>query len=87
MNGISTITQKGQVTIPKSARDYLRLKTSDKVSFEIKDNTIIVNRLPSISEMKGMFYKKGQKILTKRQMKKIISDSIVEKYRRKNNLP
>ena len=34
MNGFSTITQKGQVAIPKAIRDYFNIKPSDKIYFE-----------------------------------------------------
>lgn len=34
MNGLSTLTSKGQATIPESLRSYLGLMTGDKVYFE-----------------------------------------------------
>lgn len=34
---VSTVTQKGQVTIPKSVRDNLHLVTGDKVEFIFND--------------------------------------------------
>lgn len=33
MNGITTITTKGQVTIPEPIRQMLKIKIGDKVSF------------------------------------------------------
>lgn len=33
MNGITTVTTKGQVTIPGSIRQLLKIKIGDKVSF------------------------------------------------------
>ena len=81
MNGFSTLTQKGQVAIPKSIRDYFDLKPSDKVYFEVKDNSIVARRLSSIEEMRG--FVKTNKILSKREMKKAIREAVLEKFNRK----
>ena len=42
--GISSISEKGQVTIPKEIRDILRLKAGDKVIFLERNNEIIVHK-------------------------------------------
>jgi antitoxin PrlF len=34
----STITSKGQLTVPKSVREYLSLEPGDKIEFIIEDN-------------------------------------------------
>ena len=81
MNGITTMTQKGQVAIPKSIRNYFNLKPSDKVRFEVKDNSIVARRLSSIEEMRGII--KTNKILSKKEMKKIIRDAVLDKFKRK----
>ena len=81
MNGTSTLTQKGQVAIPKSIRDYFNLKPSDKVYFEVKDNNIVARRLSSIEEMRGIV--KTNKILSKKEMKRIIREAVLEKFKRK----
>ena len=81
MNGFSTLTQKGQVAIPKSIRDYFHLKPHDKVHFEVKDNNIVARRLSSVEEMRGII--KTNKILPKKEMKKIIREAVLEKFKRK----
>lgn len=83
MNGFSTLTQKGQVAIPKPIRDYFGLKASDKLYFEVKDNNIVAHRVPSVQEMRGVI--RTQKILTKKEQKRIIQDAVLEKFRRKNS--
>jgi AbrB family looped-hinge helix DNA binding protein len=35
---IATVTTKGQVTIPKEIRDYLKLETGSKVEFVIDES-------------------------------------------------
>ena len=84
MNGITTMTQKGQVAIPKSIRDYFHLQTHDKIHFEVQDEKIIATPAPTIDEMSGLF--KTSKVITKKEMKKAIREAVLEKFRRKDNL-
>jgi len=41
---MSSISEKGQVTIPKEIRDALRLKAGDKVVFVKRGNEIFVHK-------------------------------------------
>jgi len=53
---ISTITSKGQVTIPAEVRERLGLKTGDKVSFVLGDSGEIqlkAPRYPNIASVVG----------------------------------
>ena len=38
----STLTRKGQVTIPKSLRDQLRLNLGDRISFHLRGEEIVL---------------------------------------------
>ena len=78
MDGFSTITQKGQVAIPKGIRDYFGIKASDKIHFSVKDNKIIAEPVYSIEDMYGII--KTKKVLTKKAMKEIIRNAVVNKY-------
>lgn len=42
--GMSSVNEKGQVTIPKEIRDLLQLKPGDKVVFIERDNEIVVHK-------------------------------------------
>lgn len=50
------LTSKGQITLPKEIRDYLKVKSGDRVSFFVeKDGRVTVS--PStqpVSSLKGM---------------------------------
>lgn len=51
----ATLSSKGQITIPKSVRDPLNLRTGDRVDFVVeKDGTVRLVRLTaSVRELKG----------------------------------
>lgn len=53
---VSTITSKGQVTIPAEIRRHLALRTRDKLVFEIEDDGTVVLRpasYPSVESLRG----------------------------------
>lgn len=83
MDGFSTVTQKGQVAIPKPIRDYFKLKASDKLYFEVKNNNIVAHPIFSIEQMRGIV--KENKYVTKKEYKKIIRNAVIEKLRRKTH--
>ena len=41
----STITQKGQTTIPSEIRHQMNIEPGDKISFEIINGAIVINKL------------------------------------------
>ncbi|MGH7204173.1 MAG: AbrB/MazE/SpoVT family DNA-binding domain-containing protein [Candidatus Levyibacteriota bacterium] len=82
MNGFSTITQKGQVAVPKAIRDHFNLKPSDKLYFFVEDGKIIIRPTRSIDEMFGSV--KTKKVLSKKDYKQIVRDAVVQKFLKKN---
>ena len=53
---ISTLTSKGQVTIPAEIRKYLGMETNDKVAFVIDDAGAVrlrVLRYPTVASLRG----------------------------------
>jgi antitoxin PrlF len=59
----STLTSKGQTTIPKPIRDSLRMKPGDKMSFTLMPDGVVIMRVKNrqISDLAGLLYKKGRK--------------------------
>jgi len=52
---ITTISSKGQVTIPKEIREELELEPGDKVKFELGSGGTILKRVPRPSiSMRGL---------------------------------
>ena len=41
---ISTVTSKGQITLPKSIRQILGVNSGDKIAFHLTDGQIVVTR-------------------------------------------
>ena len=50
----SSLTRKGQVTIPKRIRDHLGVRQGDKVFFLVRDDDVVLKALRgNILELKG----------------------------------
>ena len=60
----TTITRKGQITIPKEIRESLRLKEGEKLEIEFnkKEGLIKLKLLPDILEIAGTFKKPRKRI-------------------------
>jgi len=46
---ITSINPRGQVTIPKKIRDYLRVKPKDKIGFEIEKGIVKLRPVKSLA--------------------------------------
>ncbi len=76
---ISTITSKGQTTIPVEVRRHLQLKAGDKVRFFIEDDgkAVIIPLMGSVLRLKGML--KTDKRFTDKEIKKAIGQRVAQK--------
>ncbi|MFQ5675085.1 MAG: AbrB/MazE/SpoVT family DNA-binding domain-containing protein [bacterium] len=73
---VSTLTSKGQLTIPKKIREHLKLKTGDKLQFIINGNGK-VELSPvkvSIKDLKGIL-RSPEKPVSLEDMEKAIVES------------
>lgn len=59
---MSTITKKGQVTIPKPFRDNLQIKEGDSLVFELKGDMLILKKMKSKSILSLGGIAKGRKV-------------------------
>ena len=50
---ITTITKKGQITIPKAIREHLLLKEKDKLLVKLDGNKATIEKIPSFLELRG----------------------------------
>lgn len=66
----STLTSKGQTTIPKEIRDELGMKPGDRMTFTLMPDATVVMRVKSksITELAGSLFKKGRKTVPVEQL-------------------
>ena len=60
---VSTLTSKGQTTIPKEIREQMGLKPKDQLHYTLlSDGTLIVRaKMRSVSDLYGSLHKPGRK--------------------------
>jgi AbrB family looped-hinge helix DNA binding protein len=77
----STITVKGQATIPKAIRDHLGLKPGDRVKFFIHpDGTVVMLPKLPVSALRGLL-KRRRSPVTIEEMNTAIADAGAEAAR------
>lgn len=77
----STVTSKGQITLPKALREALNLKPGDKIRFVPDDRggVYLRPRTYSIQDLKGIL-PKPERAVTLEEMDDAIADYLAEKY-------
>ena len=70
----STITSKGQTTIPKSVRERLNLQAGDRVEFVIQDDRTVLLKPATIdvSALKGLLRRPDTKPVSLEHMKQAV---------------
>ena len=77
----SKITAKGQMTLPKEAREYLKLKPGDKVKIFIHpDGHVALLPVVPVTALRGLL--KTTKHATIEEMDAAIREGAVARYRR-----
>lgn len=76
MNNISTITSKGQATIPYFIRKKLNAKIGDKLYFDkvmLKSNQFVVKLIKktTVDELAGALKRPGQKYISLEKVRKV----------------
>ena len=66
----STITSKGQVTLPKEVREHLHVATGDGIDFVVAENgTVFVQPIRSrIDDLRGMLHRKRRRAVSVDEM-------------------
>jgi len=69
----ATLTSKGQTTIPKAVREYLRLRPGDRMEFILEENgrVVLVPAVVDVRELEGIL-PPPRKPVTIEKMKKVI---------------
>jgi AbrB family looped-hinge helix DNA binding protein len=72
----ATLTSKGQITIPKSVRDSLHLRTGDRVSFVVQDNirATLEPVTKSVDDVYGKLHRPGQACRSVEEMNAAVAE-------------
>jgi len=66
MSTESTLTSKGQTTVPKAIRESLRLKSGDRITFTLMPDGTVLMRVKnkSVMSLAGSLRRRGRKALS-----------------------
>jgi AbrB family looped-hinge helix DNA binding protein len=66
MSTESTLTSKGQTTVPKAIRESLRLKCGDRITFTLMPDGTVLMRVKnkSVMSLAGSLRRRGRKALS-----------------------
>ncbi len=81
----STITSKGQITLPIEVRKHLGVHTGDKVSFVIEDSgkvTVKVPKYPNVASLAGAAGKLDRHMDMDEMLEIAREDALEEEFRR-----
>lgn len=81
----STLTSKGQTTIPKQIRDFLQLKTGDRLEFIIEGEGQVLLRpaTSELSELDGLLARPERKPVSVAAMEEAVAREVSRPFRRK----
>ena len=70
MSTESTLTSKGQTTVPKAIRESLRLKSGDRITFTLMPDGTVLMRVKnkSVMSLAGSLRRRGRKTLPVEQL-------------------
>ena len=79
----TTLTSKGQVTIPSDIRERMRWKTGDRLDFSVEANGRVVVELlaEDARSLRGALGRKGQATLSIEEMDQAVGRYLSEKHR------
>ena len=82
----STLTSKGQTTIPQEIRKLLGLKENDRILYEVEDGNVVIKPAPAVHELYAIFKsrirRKGPPP-TKAQMGSAVGRDIARRWKKK----
>ena len=81
----STVTSKGQVTLPVEVRKHLGITANDKVAFVIQPQGTVEVKTPKYPTLASLAGAAGKlkKPLSEREIEEIVRDDVAEAYRKK----
>lgn len=86
---VATLSSSGQITLPKTFRDMIGLKSGDKANIELKDGAIVIRRQKTFEEVEAEMEKLRQSFSeeTKRLIKKNAGKTVNQLRQEIDNSP
>jgi len=71
---VSTLTVKGQTTIPKKIRNHLKLRPGDRIDFVVQEDGEVVLKPATLDvrELEGILHRPGRKTVSVEGMTRAI---------------
>lgn len=70
---MSTVSPKGQITLPAQVRKKLGIRPNDRLAIETRGDTILITRAPNLFELKGFLGKAIPEDQERRQMRRTVA--------------
>jgi AbrB family looped-hinge helix DNA binding protein len=77
----STITVKGQTTLPRDVRAALGLTSGDRVRYVILDGEVRILKARSVKELRGLLARPDQRSVSLEEMDEAIGAAATERAR------
>lgn len=79
----STLTSKGQITVPKPIREHLHVAEGDQVDFAIVANgDVVMHRITgSVLALAGLLHRRNRKAISLKEMDHAIGEAVIETAR------
>lgn len=80
---VSTVTTKGQITIPVNIRSFFHIQPNDKVDFVIDNGRIIITPIKTLKQLRGSVNLSGMGDITseRQQAKQALAGRISEELK------
>jgi antitoxin PrlF len=75
----STITAKGQTTVPKEVRDALGLKPGELLIYDLRDGKVTIRKSLHVSELAGILHRPGQRAISIEEMDHDIAKAVADR--------
>ena len=78
----STLTSKGQATIPKAVREHLHLSPGDRVKFFLHpDGSVVLLPKVPISSLRGTLKNRFDRVISVEEMDEGIAEAVADRDR------
>ena len=80
---LATVTSKGQVTIPKEVRDFLHIRSNDKIDFVLDGERVILTPVKTLLDLRGAVRSevKGEFLIERERAKAAVAKRVKEEMK------